>query len=48
MTPTKHASHPMKWETSKSDKEGSKYGKEGSRKEESYDRKQMPKVPMKK
>lgn len=48
MTPTKHNGHSQKWETSKSDKEGSKYGKEGSRKEESYDRKQMPKVPMKK
>lgn len=49
MIPKKHASHPMGWETSKSDKEGAKYGKEGSPKEEAFDRKQMtvPK-PMKK
>ena len=45
MTPTKHASHPQKWESSKADKESGRYGKEGSKKEESMDRKQM--VPAK-
>jgi hypothetical protein len=48
MTPKKHASHPMKWETSKADVEGMKYGKEGSRKEEAFDRKQAPKLPKQK
>lgn len=48
MIPTKHASHPMKWESSKMDKEAKDYGKEGSKKEELMDRKQMPKLPMKK
>ena len=41
MTPSKHASHSQKWETSKQDKEAKGYGKEGSKKEESMDRKQM-------
>jgi len=48
MIPTKHLSHPGKWENTKGDVEAKGYGKEGSKKEELMDRKQMPKLPMKK
>jgi hypothetical protein len=40
-----HRSIPMGWESSPKDIEGKKYGMEGSRKEEAFDRKQMPKMP---
>lgn len=40
-----HSSMPGGWESSKKDIEGKRYGKEGSKKEETYDRKQMPKMP---
>ena len=41
MIPSKHSSHPGKWETTKGDKETGRQGKEGSKKEEAFDRKQM-------
>jgi hypothetical protein len=43
-----HSSHSQKWESSKKDVEGKQYGREGSVKEEAFDQKQMPKLPMKK
>jgi hypothetical protein len=48
MTPNKHASHPMKWESSPKDVETGKNGKEGSKREELFDRKQVPKLPKQK